>query len=212
LTSNQDLELMWSCREQLYLFDRHDAFWISQAKGGWDDDEEQRKFLVSYSLHRGKPGSFLLHNSNKIWKKLSSIYNRPVDEGDTDTINKHWREANTLVNELSKKNSKNHNGFQFHSFTLKLYWFYQPHTLTMFDRYSCKALNNSDRKVTPENYLEAFEDLYRQHEKRIAKMCSESDRVYKYPRRVLDLWLWLQGSERKDKTMKRFRAAVEPAS
>ncbi len=221
MTSKESLAWQWSYREQFVWFDKCDAAWIKQSTKGWEDPTERIDFLNAYGLRRGKSGKFLrrLAKDDDMWEELDRIYKKPVIEGDTSTITKRWHEAIERVRKCAKPNGEEQveAGFNCPSFTLKLYWFYQPDALTMYDTNTVRALGGAKkvmgiRSVSEKNFLEAFENCYKQHESLIKGLRdTQSPRRYPYPRRTLDFWLWLQGlkNDKRDLTLKRFRDFIE---
>jgi hypothetical protein len=208
--SDEDLEWIWSYREQLIWFDKCDAAWIEQARKGWSDHEERKEFLKAYSLGRGKSGNFIRNLSNEVWGKLNEIYRESINEGDTATITTRWHEAIKYVREHGPTEA----GYECPSFTLKLYWFYQPRALTMYDSNALKALKHEagEKSISIKNYLQVFEECYTRFKERIDTLHERCGRKCPYPRRTVDFWLWLRGSEKRALILKRFRVSINSSN
>jgi hypothetical protein len=104
----------------------------------------------------------------------------------------------------------------------KLLWFYQPEFMTMYDEYARRGLaivrrpgglTASSRGIRPQkNYLQYFEQLFEDKTPEIDRAAMFSDRTCPYPRRVLDQWLWLQGSKDKADYLRVFILPLDRAS
>ncbi len=208
IKQNTNAELMkwiWSYNEQLILLDRHDAYWIEQAKLGWKDKDAFRSFLSTYGLFRGKAGKFLSKHQTKFINVCNDYFSKPLRVGDFAGAQALWEGA---VAELRGKKS-NADDVSFWSATLKAFWFYHPDKLPMYDKYARIALEqlrvNNDfllddslllpkRSVRPENFLLVFDKFYNQYAKDKIKQSKQYvHRDYKYKYRVADKYLWLHG-------------------
>ena len=197
--------------KQLILLDRHDAYWIEQARTGWKDKDAFKKFLSTYGLFRGKAGKFLSEHQIKFIKVCNDYFTQPLKVGDFSGAQKTWKNA---VSNLEEKKD-NINDVLLWSATLKAFWFYHPDKLPMYDKYArdgLESLRKSDkfkvsdnllspkRSVRPENFLLVFDEFYKQFAlDKIIMAEPYMHRNYKYKYRIADKYLWLLGNE-KDKT------------
>lgn len=205
-TNAELLKWIWSYNEQLILLDRHDAYWIDQARLGWEDKYAFKSFLSTYGLFRGKAGKFLSAHKQKFINVCNKYFSQPLTKGDFTTAQEIWKNA---VSELKGK-KYNTDDVLLWSATLKAFWFYHPDKLPMYDRYARDALEclrknkifiisddilSPKRTVQPENFLIVFSEFYTQVALAQIKEVEEyMHRSYKYKYRIADKFLWLNGS------------------
>lgn len=79
--------------------------------------------------------------------------------------------------------------------------------MTMFDINVKKALQIYDHS----DFLSEFNKRYEREKQKILDITKLSDRQYPYPRRIFDQWLWLQGSDKKQVILNRYRQSLRLA-
>lgn len=195
----------WSVQEQLILLDRHDAYWINEAKNNWKFKDSERQpidvFLSIYGLRRGSQGQFW--NKKFQRRKITGanlLIELAKDYFKPELPNKdYWVEADKRWKEVINRLPGDH---KLYSATSKMFWFYHPEKLTMFDSYALKGLKkfclNRNQKVTRENFYGVFQEFYELNIENIKTAISRSNRNYKYLPRIADKYLWLMGSDIKD--------------
>jgi hypothetical protein len=192
------LEWVWAYRQSLCLLDQFDAEGLDCAGAGetvWASTSWKR-FLNTYGLKQGLHAS-LRDKPQEVFNALAPLFKTPLDQNDiVDELTKRWLEGVSQIGKLAKTTKS---GFppKLTSISSKLLWFYHPVKMTMYDQYAAKGLESViHRKVTPENFLCEFEKIFTEKEADIVKAGNSSDRIYPYPRRVLDQWLWFKGNNK----------------
>lgn len=221
---------VWALRSQISLFEANDARWIRDAADGWSEESFHR-FLVSYSLVRGKKGSFLSREADngrgvilkrsgqKLLRLCKKYYAPPLPKKDfVKEISKRWRKVDRQLRayalkaaDLDEKTREiiGKNSDFLPSATLKAFWFYQPDKLTMYDSLNCRGLKEEmEVKITTDNFLEKFYEFYGRHKQNIKKAAVYADRDYPYPYRLADKYLWLMGNDNRDIILDNFEASI----
>ncbi len=206
------LEWVWAYRVQLNLLDAFDAEGIQCAKTQWNADSWSR-FLSTYRLTRGAH-SGLRKRHALIEKHVAGAFQNAVTGADAaEALTDRWREAVTLIAKLLKR--WDGSSAELWSMTSKLLWFYQPRHMTMFDRFAFSAIRALPgaglEKLKREDFLLGFEKVFVEKKADIDEAARFSDRVYPYPRRVLDKWLWLRGSGNRGHYLEKFRLSLQAA-
>jgi hypothetical protein len=172
-------------------------------------------------LKRGKSHAELRNKREKIFANLVPIFKEPLGPtSKLEQLQQRWQEGVEILGGLCTQ--KNQSGCDPTPWSMasKLLWFYHPEYMTMYDKNASEGLAHQSGLSVPykaskpqENYLQRFEELFKKKRTEIDKAEQFSDRQYPYPRRVLDRWLWLQGSRDKDKEVlvNAFRSSVEKA-
>ncbi len=209
MQTNELLKWQWAYSEQLYLFDIHDAYWIECAKLGWETSEQNKKefnrLLISYGVKRGKIGEYLKKDG---CEKLIGICNKAFRGELSNDVYKDAQERwNDVKNELCSEIEQNPA-----SATLKIFWFYHPEKLPMYDNYVKKALSKhlGNIKIDDKNFLIKFGEYYQKVKPRIYEAEEFFDRKYiSYPR-VVDKYLWLCGSGKKEENiLKKYESSLD---
>jgi hypothetical protein len=100
-----------------------------------------------------------------------------------------------------------------YSMISKLFWFYHPDDLTMFDTLARRGLmidaNVKYVDTSHQKFVGLFEKRFIQHKWHItyAKNCFQ--RKYPYDRRIFDKYLWLEGCDNKEEIIRNFRKSLE---
>lgn len=196
----------WAYKEQITLFYAHDAYWIKCAKRQWGsagDSEEFRKLLSSYGLIRGKLAPYFAKTETR--QKFIDACNQHFSHA---KIGLPWEELQniwTSINEnlLKKLPSKAA------SATLKLFWFYRPESLPMFDRYTKRGLESIMKQpISPENYLRLFGEFFNKiASPEIDLVEMNMQEKYISRPRVADKYLWLIGSGNATVIMRNYKSA-----
>ena len=218
------LEWVWAYRQALTLLDQFDAEGLDCAathetwpEGSW------HRFLDIYKLKQRRQAQ-LRNRREEIFAKLVPIFKESLFKetlGPTsasEQLQQKWQEGVERLGRLCTRKNKNGDDPTLWSMASKLLWFYHPKFMTMYDKYASEGLARQpglsvSYKVSKlqENYLQSFEELLEKKRTEIDKAEQFSDRKYPYPRRVLDQWLWLQGSRDKAVFLNAFRSSVEKA-
>lgn len=204
-----DLDWYWAYKEQIHLFYKHDAYWIECAKRNWAGKEgisEFRKFLVGYGLMRGRVGQYLKDNNH-----LKLFIDKCNHYFSNCSMNSKWKDAQEKWNEINKDLYRIIKVIPA-SATLKAFWFYQPTSLPMYDKFVRRALANKLKplRVTEKNYIECFGKYFDDvacHE--IQRIEPLFEKQYISRPRVGDKYLWLQGSKDKEIRRRNFKAALD---
>ena len=214
------LRWVWAISEQLAIFDRHDAKWLDQnQKGEWTACEHGtcHEFLKKYSLLRGKKGAvfsgancktrrYLLALSQKVYSPALPTQNC------TEEVARRWEEVDHMLcpTKLGRSFRKPQDGeLQMPSLTLKLFWFYQPKYVPMYDQYIVKGLRkNTDLKASHSaaDFFKSFFDFADEKKTNLAEAQKYIPRIYPYKYRVVDKYLWLIGSGREKEILENFSA------
>ncbi|MFI5022841.1 MAG: hypothetical protein ACHQRJ_14475 [Alphaproteobacteria bacterium] len=207
----EQLKWIWSYREQLKLLDKFDAEGIRCAKNGWDNDSWAR-FLNTYGLNQGHQAEFR-HKREKVLRAIDQVFKPELCKtGTVGELTNRWKKSVSKIGCLAKKKKKNGGNPELWSMASKLFWFYQPTEMTMYDSNAVKGLKAvSGCVITPQNFLEKFEELFKNKQTSISEAANFSDREYPYPRRVLDKWLWLKGSGKEAVYLHQFQWSLELA-
>jgi hypothetical protein len=178
------------------------------------------RFLDTYGLKQGKNAE-CRHRRIEVFRHLVPIFSRRLEQAGTlEQLQQRWQEGVDIIGRLCTRKKKNGEDPSLWSMASKLLWFYQPEFMTMYDEYARKGLAATFREglaapfraINPQtNYLQYFEQLFEKKEPEIDRAADFSDRIYPYPRRVLDQWLWLQGTGDKADYLSAFRRALEKA-
>jgi len=209
-TSEDEFEILkwqWAYSNQLYLFDKHDAYWIECAKSGWNSEEhkiEFNLFLTSYGLKRGKIGKYLADkdNRNNLIEICNKIFSSNLSKDIYEDAQQRWNKA---VAEI-----RDDKGFVLASAMLKIFWFYHPDKLPMYDSYVRKALKDKTSKsLDHNNFLIHFAEYLPVGEQQIQKVEKYFNRKsISYPR-VVDMYLWLCGSGQDADIIKKYKYSLE---
>lgn len=202
---------VWAYREQLRLLDGFDSQGLRCAEFEWDEDS-WRSFRNEYALRQGHQAEFGIKREDVI-QEVKPIFKVTLSQNSaTNSLHDIWHEGVARIGRLAKKKRKDKSDPKLWSMTSKLLWFYHPIEMTMYDRYAAAALKAElGYRITPYNYLQAFEQLLKEKRPSIDAAATLSDRQYPYPRRVLDKWLWLSGSGQKEERLRRFSWSLERA-
>jgi hypothetical protein len=190
--SREVLSWLWAYRQSLTMLDRFDAEGLTQAQATtWDPDVWMR-FLGVYGLKRGSH-SALRHRSSPIFEAITPILRRSPNPA-IDELNVQWADITKRIGAFAKPR-KDGSQSELRSMSSKILWFYFPTSMTMYDGYARKALQQiCGKKIGPGNYLAEFTKLFAEVRLTIENISLLSDRAYPFPCRVLDQWLWLRGS------------------
>jgi hypothetical protein len=205
ISKNTDIDTVkwvWAIGEQLHLLDSFDAHYIDEAASGWASVDVYQDFIRKYALTRGKLGKFLKENPKPVMRICNKYFLPKLSKGfGPDEIKARWHGA---TGELTH-HKNNSESIQPYSFTKKMFWFFHPQKLTMYDRYVCAALAGEyGVKITPENYLEYFYRFYNDvAEGKIENAMAYHYRNYPYKYRIADKYLWLKGSAFSDQEKER---------
>lgn len=212
----------WAYREQLYLHDKHDAVWIKEASRDWADDGQLHAMLNSYGLIRGSAAKLFEkenpHGRTAFLKACDPLFSpkltSPVRPAELD---RRWRQAVRKVRRI--RQSPDWEPGSLRSATSKLFWFYQPKHMVMFDQYNRLGLARwakhkkqvkRQMDLTDENFQEIFDVYFRTVARRkIADVERFFDRSYPYPRRVAEKRLWLCGSNGEDDVIENLKAGLK---
>jgi len=223
LNNNQELlPWVWAIQLQLNLLDQNDALWIEEVGGenGWSD-ESFYNFLSSYSLLRGKRGAVLSKSENGIEKSrniLSDICNKHFSDDLSNEkfivdVKEKWRAADdefaAWVSNKGGPGAANNQMFM-PSALMKIFWYFHPARLTMYDSLACAGLRVVDNGevVNPDNFLERFCQF---HDKTCVirnRALEYFDFQYPYVYRITDKYLWLMGNQNKDRILMSYQASI----
>ena len=211
-------EWVWAYRQALAFLDRFDAEWLDRAARyeTWPEESWDR-FLDIYGLKRGKSHAELRNRREEIFANLVPIFKEPLGPTSTSEQLQHrWQESVKILRKLCTRKKKSGRNPTLWSMASKLLWFYHPKFMTMYDKNASEGLAYQAGLSVPyktskpqENYLQRFEELFKKKRTEIDKAEQFSDRQYPYLRRVLDQWLWLQGSRDKAVFLNAFSLSVE---
>ena len=201
--------LVWAVAEQLRILDGGDALLIKAIQHGRPPSPLIERFLKDYGLwrwnafKRGERVETFIDIAEKRFRP------RPPDLSKAD---RPWH--------LAVEDFTGDGGPKPYSAFLKLYWFYQPHLLTMYDTYARKGLRAAEdllgiravpRRVTDQNFLARFEAVYQRLAPEIRKAIRMFGRRYPFERRVLDKYLWLLGVKEPESRLENFKASLKLA-
>lgn len=205
---HEELKWHWSYQQQINIFDSNDAYWINCAKNGWNGKEgleEFNTFLNSYGLRRGKIAKYFSSERNvrDFIDRCYVVLSEPIDQYD-------WGEAQARWNGLTKE-FKGKIGSSPASAVMKVFWFYHPEKLPMYDQYVLRALSNiQSKKVRHTDYLVNFGDFYRKTAlSNIQQVDQYFDRKYLSFPRVADKFLWLEGNSKKSTILRNYKCSLE---
>lgn len=207
------VEWYWAYYEQLYIFHKQDYYWIQCARSKWPIGEEMEEFdlfLNQYGLKRGKIGKYLASKERDNQLQFLTIchkhFQQDLGKRDFNTAQIRW---NNTIKDLKKLQI----GVDIKSATLKLYWFYHPEELPMYDSLALKALRQlfKRQKAEQNNFLEYFFKFYQSIEAELLETHQFFNQKYIYLPRVVDKYLWLmgQGEEKRTAIIKRFESAID---
>lgn len=206
-------ELLWSVSEVLRAHNNFEARFIEAIAGGKNRPPRDLvdHFLKKYGLRQYRAGPILAEKANEFISIAHKYFcNAPKDLTAADIV---WNKA---VDDFAKatkgfkfpksKNklseTKMNNGIRLHSAFLKLFWFYHPESLTMWDTKAAKGLpivekelfqSEPHKSVSYCDYLERFKNVYDKMQPHIDEAVKQFIPVYPYKYRVLDKYLWLKG-------------------
>jgi hypothetical protein len=189
----EELPWLWAYNEQLFLYYRHDAYWIELAGKKWAGSEgviEFGRFLTDYGLRRGKVGRFLKTPENRkyVIDLCHRIFPEPLRKNDFENAQKRWNKVATILQGKMKSKPA--------SLALKIFWFYHPDRLPMYDTSACRGLSRElKRKINPNNFLTDFEEFYNNNQSNIERAEKWFSERYISRPRVADKYLWLCGSD-----------------
>jgi hypothetical protein len=209
--TSDTLAWIWAYREQLKLLDSFDAEGLHCAEATWEVDS-WNEFLRTYGLMRGRHAA-LRDKSETILASLTELYREPLPEADVaKELTRRWLESASEVGRVVRERKDGAPAVLL-SMTSKLLWFYQPQEMTMFDTYAFRAIRkcNGFKKLEAKDYLFAFEEVFVKEKASISAAAAFVDRKYPYLRRVLDKRLWLRGSGKEAKYLKRFEWSLQRA-
>lgn len=202
-------EFLWAVTEQLRILDNDDALLILAVQKGRPGVDAVKRFLENYGL----------------WRWLGMRKNPARLKHFIDVAEKHFRpRPATLpratgawcdaVTKFAARDSKQGN---YYSAFLKIYWFYHPHVLTMYDTQVRRGLRvtegelgiqTKDGPVRPENFLYRFDAIFKRLSPDIRDAVRAFNRIYPYERRVLDKYLWLRGTGNENRLIDAFKASL----
>ena len=213
--SDKLLPWVWAYREQLRVLDEMDAFYLDCTEGAngrcWNKITLER-FLFDYKLTRGHHAA-VRQNVLKVYRALQGALDN--HEGETpDELNELWQEAVTAIGATILK-TRSSNPPRLLSLASKLIWFHRPNSMTMYDDLAVRGLKawmrSNGHRLNQEKYIVEFEAFFRGKQKHIGEASQYVDRIYPYPRRVADKWLWLQGNKKRDEILANFRSSLKRA-
>ena len=207
---DDEIAWSWSINEQVTYYLRHDAFWIDRIKAKTFDSSDFNELLNRYSLKQGIGHAFLRNNFESIWPWLSALYS-PALSDSFNEVNGRWQTATKeLSQQMSDSGGKQVRSQMLWSATSKLLWFFHPELCPMYDKFTLRSLNQicAQRRmpVTSGNYMEHFSKLLSEARPKIQKAMALSPYKYIYESRVLDQYLWLIGSGKKEQILKKYEA------
>jgi hypothetical protein len=212
-SDEKNLSWVWAIQEQNHLLHKHDAYWIDAAKNKWEADndnnygiDEFKNFLRTYQLLRGKFAK-IVKEENKI-KDIIAICNTHFGEKlQQDSLpaeaTKRWNE---VVGDLQDEGLVDD---LLYSAASKIFWLYHPAVLPMYDKLARKGLRFSPDKKTINTFYYEFYAFYEKEKHNLETAKKFINFCYPYEKRIAEKYLWLQGNDKKEAILKRFKAGLE---
>lgn len=218
------LPWVWATYQQNTLLFQNDGHWINCAANSWPQSSFY-DFLKSYSLLRGPKGSLFANKEDPTKQQARRQFIRICDKhyGSfridsklpwADQVHDAWVKADQdlmrFAQNLRSETFKPSPNMFMPSATLKAFWFYRPNDVPMYDRLAREGLANvSGKKIDPTSFLREFDCVYQENKKLIQEAKSYCTFPYPYDIRIVDKYLWLEGSGAKDDILQRFLAAID---
>lgn len=211
-----ELAWMWAVNENLWLLDAHDGYLITRVKTGQFNANDLEKMLKSYGLFRWLPPSLQEQEGQvEIIRVCNEVYTLKLPKTG------YWELANERWFDVMGRLKRSSGGEKMlWSACMKLYWFYQPDKLPMFDNYAFSSLGREAverdflRKkswLKADNFLEIFSKFYRDVEPEIRFALAKFPRKYPYPTRVAEKYLWLHGTDNMEERIRKFEQGLKIA-
>jgi len=189
----RDWGILWALTEQINILDMYDARLLHEIRRRRPPLESTQRFFRAYQLLRGTQGKQL----GKHAEAFRDICERRFRHSPKSKIKDEWHEAAT---EFRRQARSNH-----YSAFLKMYWFYHPDWMGMYDSRARDGLvvaercflSRERRRPDQRDFLERFEDVFGALQKHITRVSERHYRRYPFPRRILDKYLWLLAKRRK---------------
>lgn len=195
---SDDLKWHWAVVEQSWLHYKHDAYWIESIKNGGFTEEDWKRFLRSYGLARGKYGDPLRSNFDKIWDRCIEAYKQLPPNADHNIIQERWQAVTQYLQSITSSPQRN-DGYNLPSASMKIFWFFQPRSVPMYDTYAKNALHSVERTRFPDtpwlDFLPRFQRFFDRSETAIEKAIVDTGLTYPYRRRIADKRLWIDGNK-----------------
>ena len=218
MISAELLPWVWAVEDQLSLLGRFDAEAIAAANEARDGNRRRLLSLVSdfrtvYALKRGQVGIFLQRRAQRFINVCTKHFSQQLT--DFGQAQKRWSE---VVAELQSGDSA---AQKFWSPTSKIFWFFHPDLLPMYDYFTLQGLRRVQREhrkvrklrpaITADNFLDEFDDFLRRSQPLIDQALCAVGRAYPYRPRIAEKFLWIKGQPNGSKILERFGCGLKMA-
>ena len=198
---------VWAYCEQLTMHAKHDKRWIVAAENGWPG-QTLYDFLKTYKLIRGDAAKLFKEGNHTGRQRFQQIcekhFQRDLPQVRvTPALRRRWHKAVEDVFEL--RHALGTKRMNLYSATSKMFWFYQPDAMVMFDSNNFDALARWGKRtgkiawqkdLTTENFLKIFDAYFEEEAKpKIAQTEILFSVRYPYPKRIAEKCLWLYGRD-----------------